>query len=108
MGTLQSLFLQNKLHFILVVFGLALDSCTVQAAFNGEVTTDSSALDVLASKYARGVYFSDFNDIGVKHCFLTGTIHTHNAEQTEQAERRAGRLEIFLTARDDGAGRINV
>jgi hypothetical protein len=55
----------------------------------GRVTPDS--------KYGRGVYYFDLDDIGVKHCSIPGQIHSRGDGRDGSAPVR---LEVFLKGRE--------
>ena len=71
------------------------------------VDVDCTAREGVDSRYSRGLLFIDSYDVGVKHCYLTGTVHrpendtkqeltTHS---TDAVATTPSRLSIFLTAR---------
>lgn len=102
----------HKHMLLLCLCGLAAYNGIAGAtSLNSSLTLDSSARESLESKYARGLLFIDVDDIGVKHCVLTGTIHKPAAEGSEHRENegQASRLDMFLTAARHGDnGRVKV
>lgn len=77
---------------------------------------DCTARESVDSRYARGLLFIDSYDIGVKHCYLTGSIHRPDEDTKQELTKRPAvgaignpsRLSMFLISRAQADGSVIV
>jgi hypothetical protein len=110
LGRLQWIFIAAAA----VLFWSSASLClaAAQSAEEATSTVNCTSRESLESRYARGVLFIDVSDIGVQHCYLTGSIHraeedtakefTKNTANLPHTAGTPSRLSIFLITRREG------